>query len=240
MATAAIGAYGQGKVNSISLTPQVGVSLGKQNGFEGYQSTLPTGAGISYYPDARYKAGFTAGMEAAYQATPEWAFSVGVFYTQTGSKYKDFEAVLNETEQPAPSGQIAAQTLWQGHAFTEQHNTFGYVMIPVMAHYYLAKGFAVKAGVELGFLTSAKREWTRTDFTIDNETDTRTLVGTPVKGETDIKDEAKSTVLAIPVGLSYEYEHVVLDARYHIPLTQSMKTIDTHNRLFTITVGYRF
>ena len=56
----------------------------------------------------------------------------------------------------------------------------------------------------------------------------------------DLKDEAKSVMLALPVGVSCEYEQVVLDARYHLPLTKAMETIDTRNRLFTLTVGYRF
>ena len=56
----------------------------------------------------------------------------------------------------------------------------------------------------------------------------------------DLKDEAKSVMFALPVGVSYEYEQVVLDARYHFPLTKAMETIDTRNRLFTLTVGYRF
>ncbi len=56
----------------------------------------------------------------------------------------------------------------------------------------------------------------------------------------DLKAEAKSVMFALPVGVSYEYEQVVLDARYHFPLTKAMETIDTRNRLFTLTVGYRF
>lgn len=241
MTLATLGAHGQGKPQSFSFVPQVGVSLGKQNGFS---ATLPEvgSAGAStqgYQPKAQYKAGFTVGLEAVYQATSQWAVSLGAFYTQTGSKYKDFEATFNQAEQTGGEEAAAPKTIRKGYTFTEQTNTFGYVMIPVMAHYYLAKGFAIKAGVELGFLTNAKKEWTRTDFTIADETNVRNF-DKPVADETDLKDDAKSVVFAIPVGVSYEYEHVVLDARYHIPLTKSMETIDTHNRLFTFTVGYRF
>lgn len=241
MTLATLGAHGQGKPRSFSFVPQVGVSLGKQNGFA---ATLPEAAPAEpatqgYQPKAQYKAGFTVGMEAIYQATSEWAVSLGAFYTQTGSKYKDFEATFTQSEQPDQERAAGQNATRKGYTFTEQNNTFGYVMIPVMAHYYLTKGFAVKAGVELGFLTNAKKEWTRTDFTIADETNVRTF-DKPIANETDLKDDAKSVAFAIPVGVSYEYEHVVLDARYHIPLTKSMETIDTHNRLFTITVGYRF
>ena len=219
MAIAVLGAQAQGKESqpkrgTFSFTPQVGVTWAKQTKV------------------AACKAGFTGGLEVAYQATTDWAFSLGLFYTQAGSKYKDFEEKIFAEGQQRPA-------LVTGHAFTNQHHTFGYITVPVMAHYYVAQGFAVKAGVELGLLTTAKREWDQTEFTVNNETNVTTY-GKPQSCEMDLKDEAKSVMLALPVGVSYEYEQVVLDARYHFPLTKAMETIDTRNRLFTLTVGYRF
>ena len=207
MAIAVLGAQAQGKESqpkrgTFSFTPQVGVTWAKQTNV------------------------------AAYKATTDWAFSLGLFYTQAGSKYKDFEEKIFAEGQQRPA-------LVTGHAFTNQHHTFGYITVPVMAHYYVAQGFAVKAGVELGLLTTAKREWDQTEFTVNNETNVTTY-GKPQSCEMDLKDEAKSVMLALPVGVSYEYEQVVLDARYHFPLTKAMETIDTRNRLFTLTVGYRF
>ena len=108
-----------------------------------------------------------------------------------------------------------------------------------MAHYYIAKDFALKAGFEIGFLTSAHKEWDQAELTY-NRVSNITTYGTPTSHKVNLKDEAKTTLLSIPVGASYEYEHVVLDARYHIPLNKSMKNIDTYNHLFTMTVGYRF
>ena len=46
--------------------------------------------------------------------------------------------------------------------------------------------------------------------------------------------------LSIPVGLSYEFEQVVLDARYHLGLTKVSEGFDWRNSAFTFTVGYRF
>lgn len=232
-----VGTFAQQQPKTFSVTPQVGVSLGKQNDFMAYtlgQGTLPKSAG--YNPKANYKAGLTAGAELTYQATKEWAFSLGAFYTQAGSKYKDFEAVVKPS---ATDKAEETESTWNGHAISNMHNSFDYITVPVMAHYRLIEGLSVKAGVELGFLVNAKREWDENLFTIDIETNVRTYEA-PKTYETDIKDEAKGLTVAIPVGISYEYEHVVLDARYHIPLTKSMKNIDTRNRLATITVGYRF
>lgn len=48
--------------------------------------------------------------------------------------------------------------------------------------------------------------------------------------------------LSIPVGASYEYMNVILDARYNFGLTNIYKidAMKSKNRFFTITVGYRF
>lgn len=238
MAIAVLGAQAQGKESqpkrgTFSFTPQVGVTWAKQTNVAAYKATEAAGfSATGYEPDARYNTGFTGGLEVAYQATTDWAFSLGLFYTQAGSKYKDFEEKIFAEGQQRPA-------LVTGHAFTNQHHTFGYITVPIMAHYYVAQGFAVKAGVELGFLTTAKRKWDQTEFTVNNETNVTTY-GKPQSCEMDLKDEAKSVMLALPVGVSYEYEQVVLDARYHFPLTKAMETIDTRNRLFTLTVGYRF
>lgn len=81
MALAALGAQAQGKENqpkrgSFSFTPQVGVTLAKQANVAAYKATEAAGFGATgYEPDARYNAGFTGGLEVAYQATTDWACS---------------------------------------------------------------------------------------------------------------------------------------------------------------------
>lgn len=141
MAIAVLGAQAQGKESqpkrgTFSFTPQVGVTWAKQTNVAAYKATEAAGfSATGYEPDARYNAGFTGGLEVAYQATTDWAFSLGLFYTQAGSKYKDFEEkIFAEGQQAAESQQLP--TLVTGKAFTNQHHTFGYITVPVMAHYY--------------------------------------------------------------------------------------------------------
>jgi hypothetical protein len=53
----------------------------------------------------------------------------------------------------------------------------------------------------------------------------------------------KSVDVGFPIGLSYEYKNVVLDARYYFGLTKIDKTEDAEdcrNRMLSITLGYRF
>lgn len=53
-------------------------------------------------------------------------------------------------------------------------------------------------------------------------------------------DEAESFDFSIPVGLSYEFSNVVLDARYNWGLTKVYENLDPKNSVFQITLGYKF
>ena len=59
----------------------------------------------------------------------------------------------------------------------------------------------------------------------------------------NVTDVSKSVDFGIPVGLSYEYKNVTLDARYCFGLTKTDKILeaeDNRNRTFSVTLGYRF
>ena len=62
-------------------------------------------------------------------------------------------------------------------------------------------------------------------------------------GSIDIKDECNTFDFSIPVGVSYEFDnHIVIDARYNIGITNINKGGDVTNRnsVFLATVGYKF
>jgi hypothetical protein len=60
--------------------------------------------------------------------------------------------------------------------------------------------------------------------------------------ETEAPWPAKKVDVAIPLGLSYEYMNVILDARYNVSLTKAGKGDwdNCKNKALTFTVGYRF
>ena len=65
------------------------------------------------------------------------------------------------------------------------------------------------------------------------------------KSNTDIKDKLHSCVFSIPVGLSYTYKNIELDARYlwgisKVADTKDKNDKDLKNSTFAITLGYRF
>ena len=100
-----------------------------------------------------------------------------------------------------------------------------YINIPIMANSYLAPGLAVKIGVQPG-------------FKVNEELKLSTDEHSGSAGTTALQ----SFDLSIPVGVSYEFSNIVLDARYNWGVTNMYKDSDdkAKNSVFQLTVGYRF
>ena len=101
-----------------------------------------------------------------------------------------------------------------------------YINIPVMANVYVLKGLAVKLGVQPGFNIHS---------TVEASTN-----GIAGSGTQSLNVKANSFDFTIPVGMSYEYNNVVLDARYNWGLTHTLKNYDPRNSVFQLTLGYKF
>ena len=117
----------------------------------------------------------------------------------------------------------------QGYKFSEgNYDTtvkLDYLNVPILANVYVAPGLAVKLGVQPGFKLSSKVK-------IEGS-------GTSIEGESD-DDGVKGFDLAIPVGVSYQYQNIVLDARYNWGVTKIVDDADSKNSVFQITLGYKF
>ena len=110
-----------------------------------------------------------------------------------------------------------------------------YANIPIMANVYVLPGLALKAGVQPGFRLKAKMETDNGSYDID---EFYKLAGMLIPGE---EPKINKFDLAIPVGISYEYENVVLGARYNWGLLK-VENIGPayYNRVFEVTLGYKF
>ena len=110
-----------------------------------------------------------------------------------------------------------------------------YANIPIMANVYVLPGLALKAGVQPGFRMKAKMKTDDGSYDID---EFYRLAGMLIPGE---EPKVNKFDLAIPVGISYEYENVVLDARYNWGLLK-VENIGPayYNRVFEVTLGYKF
>ena len=109
-----------------------------------------------------------------------------------------------------------------------------------MAHVYLAKGLSLNGGIEPAFLIKQRSQYQMQSYTYDSQK--KSWQDDVNRKYTDDSNENYQTfMLSIPVGVSYEYEHVILDARYEFGLTKVFKDnlsdARTHGLVFTM--GYR-
>lgn len=144
------------------------------------------------YDNDEYRWGVVAGAEAEYYTSTHWlTISGAVLYQQMGWKFKN-------------------ASTWKAD----------FINIPILANFYVAKGFALKAGLQPGFLVSAK-----------------------VDG-VNFKDDCNTFNLAIPLGLSYEFANgITLDLRGFASVTNLLKDSGNtkwYNDGGMLTVGYKF
>lgn len=98
-----------------------------------------------------------------------------------------------------------------------------YINVPVLANFYVAKNFALKVGLQPGF---------KTDYEYHAN-------GSTLEGDRSGL-HAKSLDLSIPLGLSYEFNHFVIDGRYNFGVTKAFDLGDDRNSVFQFTFGYKF
>lgn len=141
--------------------------------------------------DTKMKVGLAAGVEGEYGLAENFSLTAGLIYSMQGSKEDKGDG----------------------------KDKLDYLNIPILANYYVMKGLAIKAGIQPGFLMSAKDE--------DGDS---------------FKDDCNTFDLSIPLGVSYEYQNFVIDARYNLGLTKINKNGDKSrkNSVFMFTLGYKF
>lgn len=110
-----------------------------------------------------------------------------------------------------------------------------YVNVPILVNFHVANGLALKAGIQPGFLINDKVE----------------VSANGVSAEVGLKEsyraagvdaDVPSVDFAIPLGISYEFSHVVLEARYNLSLTNAISASgeSTKHSVFQLTLGYKF
>lgn len=106
-----------------------------------------------------------------------------------------------------------------------------YGALPFTANYYVLPGLALKAGIQPALRVKSNIE-------VDGEkVDFDKFVDWLFEGE---GNKMNKFDLSIPVGLSYELMGVTLDARYNIGLTNLITEDKTYQKVFVVTLGYKF
>ena len=153
-------------------------------------------------PDAKWMSGYMGGFEVEYGLSDNVGLVAGLNYSLQGEKDD-----VNSTKI-----------------------MFGYTNVPLLVQFYPVKGLALKAGAQLGFLTSKKAKIDGVKVDID-------------KIEARYGEDAgfRSFDLAIPLGISYEYANFVIDARYNLGLIGILKGSENtmRNSVFQFSLGYK-
>ncbi|MBQ8127234.1 MAG: PorT family protein [Prevotella sp.] len=155
--------------------------------------------------DSDPRIGLAAGAEFEYQITKMFSLSAGLLYSMQGAK--------ESTTEQGVKVKMTAKT--------------DYINIPILANIYVAKGFALKLGIQPSFNVNSSYK--------------ASTQGINVSGSlSDMGVDIKSFDFAIPVGLSYEFNNFVIDGRYNIGVTKMVDNDDSKNSVFQFTVGYKF
>lgn len=212
------GAQAQPKWGTWSVVPHVGVSFANLT----HEAIFVADNRISH---SQTRIGFSGGADVYYQLTDKLALSGGVAYTQAGCNYKDVPADLNAK---------------YGTVFHNAYFNLGYVDVPLLAHIYISKDLALSIGCQPSFLTKATSHVEMQEYETDGKGGIKYDKNEVSEG--DVKPWFKKTAFAIPVGISYEYENVMLMARYNIGLSNvyGHDLVDSKNRIITVSVGYKF
>lgn len=224
------GLMAQNQTSKLSIRPMAGVN------FSGFSN-----ATADIY---RMKVGFTGGAELEYSINPVLGLSFGLIYSQEGAKVdgKLDGLVIDDNGDR-----------WMTSTSMDGKLTCSYLNLPLMANFNIPaiKGLTYKVGFQVGILTSDKMSaegrivmqnmdfLASSSYLINDGRKPNQIVGY----KTEMSDVCKSVDFGLPIGLSYEYKNIVLDARYYFGLTKIDKTDNpdtARNQYLSITLGYKF
>lgn len=211
-----LASFAQSKAGTWSVIPHVGVSIASLTHQSG---GIEVGDNQSQELKPQARPGFTGGVDVMYQVSDNVGLSIGLSYVQAGCKYKDVDD--------------------NGVTWHDHYDRMDYISVPLVAHSYIAPGLSINVGVAPSFLIYGKYHAGMLSYDLDADGH-RTNVQEGVI-DIDTKKGLRNFTLSIPVGVSYEYENVVLDARYNVGVLNAYKYgLTARNKVFEVSVGYKF
>ena len=157
--------------------------------------------------DTKSLSGFHVGLFTEFPVAPRFSIQPEVIYSTQGAR---FENALGEAD-------IRTQ----------------YLNVPVLAKFYVADGFNIQAGPQIGFLTGAEWQMDGAD-------------------DIDVSEHMKGTDFGLLFGAGYKLaQGLTIDARYNMGLSnvlddnsEAFENLGTNNEwkngVFQIGLGYQF
>ncbi|MWB94674.1 outer membrane beta-barrel protein [Flavobacterium sp. GA093] len=163
--------------------------------------------------------GFHVGGFAEIKLTDKFSIQPELLYSAQGAKYDFSEPEFD--------------------SFEEGKLKLAYLNIPVMAKFYVTEKFTVEAGPQIGFLLSAKDDYSGS------------FMGESYSENEDVKDGYKSIDFGVNFGAGYDFtENLSVGLRYNLGLSNIVETEDAEefdvddvsvqNSVFSLSVGYKF
>jgi hypothetical protein len=199
-----LAALAQNENRRVSIEPHAGMTISKMHG----------GA---LTRDETWKTGWTAGAELEIPLSTYYSLTTGVDYALIGTGFKE------EKEQ------YSSAKSWINASYV-------YVPLQIKAYSPGVKGLAVHLGVEMGIMTSAKAHAKMTSIRTMDIGDGMSSVflweNYQRKESEDVSGKFRNIIYDIPVGLSYEWRNIMLNATYRYEIRQAISQKNQQLRLW--------
>ena len=212
MMVATLSANAQFEPGTFSIQPKIGMNLSKV-------SNMPSIGEGSFKLDRSLLAGAVIGAEAEYQIAKPFSLAAGLLFSMQGCQWEDKDFKIEGEKIEVKDTKIE----------------LNYINLPIVANFYLFKGFAIKGGVQFGYLVGANAKCTQKGGSYT------------VSIDESVKDNCNKFDVSIPVGVSYQVPTIpiYIDARAIFGLSDIGKKeldadVNSKNQVFQLTVGYKF
>ena len=215
LVTSTLVSMAQNKLGTWSVIPHVGVSISSLLGGSGiYEIGIGQGTEVKTHA----LLGFVGGADVMYQASDAVSLSAGLSFVQAGCKLEDYT---------------------DDHTVVyDRYLRINYVSMPILVHNKLLPGFTVKVGIEPTCVFNANNHEVYQLYSVDKDGKKTNFQEDTY--DFDIKNGMRKIGLSIPIGVSYEYENVVLGALYHVGVFNIYKEgHSSRSSVIELSVGYK-
>ncbi|GGG53051.1 porin family protein [Epilithonimonas arachidiradicis] len=169
------------------------------------------------------KSSFYVGGLVEHKLTDKFALQAELLYADLGGK---------TTEEESEGGYYVKAT---------GKDNIGSLLVPISAKYFVANAFSLSAGLNFGFVVSAK---TKVDIDHNLPAEYADYID-ELETESDFKDNIKTLNLSPFVGAEYTLSNgLFFDARYNFGITNMVKNPENgekaHLSYLQIGLGYKF